>query len=88
MQGLLKDRQTKQVCREGSDGWGWWMERSGAFLLADTAGTTGMEVMNTESSEGTFFVYHLYPHDNDRKKILKSLSLRDYSRREIPTVFI
>lgn len=45
----------KQVRREGIDGWFWWMERSDAFLLADTAGTTGMEVINTESYEGIFF---------------------------------
>lgn len=31
------------------------VERRDAFLLAGTAGTTGMEVMNAESSEGTFF---------------------------------
>lgn len=60
--------------KKGIDEWCWWMGRNDAFLLADTAGTAWMEVMDTESNEVIFFffVWDLI-HPRDRKKIRKSL---------------
>lgn len=42
-----KGKQSK-CGRKDIDGWCWWTGRNDAFLSADTAGTTWMEVMDTQ----------------------------------------